>query len=214
MVLHLFCKAGAKLDTEAVISAAKELAAADHQVVPVSMLGHKADACFLVVGPDMWRLRQFQTALRTAGLDVVDSYVSLTEISEYAEGLTDGMKRPRLYPSVPPEGYPAFCFYPMSKKRGEQNNWFALPFEERKDLMHEHGVSGRRYAGRVWQLVTSSTGLDDFEWAVSLFAKHPDDLKAAVYEMRYDRASTLYGEFGSFYTGMVADFETVLADLR
>lgn len=213
-MLHLFCKAAPTFDTEAVASAVKELRDAEHQVVTASMLGHKADACFMALGPDLWQLRTFQTALQLAGVHVADSYVSLTEISDYADGLTEGMKRPRLYPNLPPDGKRAFCFYPMSKRRGEVNNWYALDFETRKEMMHEHGASGRKFSGRVLQLVTGSTGVDDYEWGVTLFGVHPDDLKAAVYTMRYDRASMLYGEFGTFYTGMVGDLDEVLAHLR
>jgi hydrogen peroxide-dependent heme synthase len=213
-VLHLFVKPRPGYDSEAITSAVKEIRVSDHQVVTASLLGHKADACFMAFGPDLWQLRKFQTALQRAGLDVVDSYVSLTEISEYAEGMTDGMKRPRLYPNLPPEGKHAFCFYPMTKRRGEVNNWYRLDFEKRKELMHEHGASGRKFSGRVIQLVSGSTGIDDFEWGVTLFGEHPDDLKAAVYTMRYDEASALYGEFGTFYAGMVCELEDVLANLH
>lgn len=212
-VLHLFCKARPNTDVEAISAAVKDLRSADHQVVTASLLGHKADACFMALGPDLWQLRRFQTALQAAGLEVADSYVSMTEVSEYADGLTEGMKRPRLYPNLPPEGKRAFCFYPMSKRRGEVHNWFALDFEKRYELMMQHGRSGREFAGRVLQLVTGSTGVDDYEWGVTLFGVHPDDLKAAVYTMRYDEASTLYGEFGTFYTGMVADLDDVLRNL-
>ena len=31
--------------------------------------------------------------------------------------------------------------------------------------MHGHGAVGRTYTGRVLQVVTGSTGLDDYEWA-------------------------------------------------
>ncbi len=89
------------------------------QVVTVAMLGHKADLGFMALGPDLWRLRRLQSDLQAAGLEVADSYVSLTEVSEYAAGLPDEMKQARLYPRLPPEGKPAFCFYPMSKRRGE-----------------------------------------------------------------------------------------------
>ena len=145
-----------------------------------------------------------------AGLDVVDSYVSLTELSEYAKGLPQEMATARLYPSLPPEGKPAFCFYPMSKRRGEVNNWFALPYADRERLMYGHGTTGRTFAGRVLQLVTGSTGLDDYEWGVTLFGVKPDDLKDCVYTMRYDEASSFYAEFGPFYTGMVADLADAL----
>ena len=77
--------------------------------------------------------------------------------------------------------------------------------------MREHGTSGRTFAGRVLQVITGSTGLDDYEWGVTLFAVHPDDLKEVVYTMRYDRASAIYAEFGPFYAGMVTPLEDLLA---
>jgi chlorite dismutase len=95
----------------------------------------------------------------------------------------------------------------MSKRRGADANWFTLPFDRRKELMHEHGVSGRKFAGRIVQVITGSTGVDDFEWGVTLFATHPDDLKEVVYTMRFDEASAVYAEFGSFYVGSVVEAE-------
>jgi hydrogen peroxide-dependent heme synthase len=210
-VLHLFCKVGALAEADAVAAAVKSAEADEVQVVPVAMLGHKADLAFMVLGPDLWRLRQLQTELAQAGLEVVDSYVSLTELSEYAQGVPDAMKSARLNPNLPPEGKSAFCFYPMSKRRGDVSNWFTLPYDERKELMYAHGASGRTFAGRVLQVVTGSTGIDDFEWGVTLFGVHPDDLKEVVYTMRFDEASALYAEFGPFYTGMVASLSEVLA---
>ena len=209
-VLHLFCKAAKGADAEAVTTAVKAAAEGDHQVVAVAMLGHKADVGFLAIGPDLWRLRQLQTDLQHAGLEVVDSYVSLTETSEYAQNVPDKAKQARLHPALPPDGMPAFCFYPMSKRRNVGQNWYELPYEERLELMYEHGTSGRKFSGRIVQLVTGSTGLDDFEWGVILFGVHPDDLKDCVYTMRFDRASTHYAEFGPFYTGMVAELPEVL----
>ena len=98
----------------------------------------------------------------------------------------------------------------MSKRRSVDQNWFTLPYDERKALMYEHGTSGRKFAGRVLQVVTGSTGLDDFEWGVTLFAVRPDDLKEVVYTMRFDRASAVYAEFGPFYAGMVDELGVVL----
>ena len=103
-VLHLFCKLTPATDAQAVRSAVKEATTADHQVVPFSVLGHKADVGFLALGPDWVRLRAFQTALRQAGLDVAHSYVSLTEVSEYAAGMPQERLNERLYPKLPPEG--------------------------------------------------------------------------------------------------------------
>jgi len=105
---------------------------------------------------------------------------------------------------------PAFCFYPMSKKREGHANWFAMPFEERKAMMMEHGTSGRKFAGQLVQLITASSGLDDFEWGVTLFAKSPEVVKNVVYAMRFDEASALFGEFGGFYVGYLDDIESII----
>jgi peroxiredoxin len=211
-VLHLFCKASPLADAAEVAAAVKEATSAEHhQVIPDAVLGHQADLAVLAIGPDLWRLRQLQTDLQRAGLEVVDSYVSLTELSEYSANVPEKQKTARLHPVLPPEGMTAWCFYPMSKRRNVGQNWFTLPYEERLELMYEHGTSGRKFAGRIVQLVTGSTGLDDFEWGVTLFGVHPDDLKQCVYTMRYDQASAHYAEFGPFYTGIVASLEDVLA---
>jgi hydrogen peroxide-dependent heme synthase len=212
-VLHLFCKPTPLSDGEALVSAVKATQATGHQVVTASMLGHKADLCIMIVGPDLRELRRLQTAVQHAGYEVVDSYASMTEISEYAAGMPMEMLKPRLEPVLPPEGKPAFCFYPMSKKREVGANWFTLPFDERKELMHEHGTSGRKFAGRIVQLISGSAGLDDYEWGVTLFGQYPDDLKEVVYTMRFDRASSIFAEFGPFYVGMVTPVEELVASL-
>lgn len=212
-VVHLFCKVSPLAEADAVIAAVEKAQAAGDQVVTVAVLGHKADLAFMALGADLWRLRELQAALTAAGLDVVDSYVSLTELSEYAQGVPEPMRQARLHPELPPEGKPAWCFYPMSKKREAEANWFTLPYDDRKALMYEHGASGRTFAGRVLQVVTGSAGLDDYEWGVTLFATNPDDLKEVVYTMRFDTASAVYADFGPFYTGMVAPVAEVLARL-
>jgi chlorite dismutase len=101
----------------------------------------------------------------------------------------------------------------MTKRRGDRHNWYSLEFDQRLELMMEHGKSGRRFAGRIVQLITGSTGLDDYEWGVTLFGAHPDDLKDTVYTMRFDEASALYAEFGPFYAGIVGPVEDVVAQV-
>ena len=106
----------------------------------------------------------------------------------------------KLYPNLP--DWPVFCFYSMAKRRGETFNWYALPFDERKRLMAEHGKVGRQWTGKIRQLITGSVGLDDSEWGVSLFANNSYDIKGIVYQMRYDEVSVKYAEFGDFYIGL------------
>lgn len=209
-VIHLFCHTRPEVDVAGVEAAVSWATDNDLQVVTAAIIGAKADVCFMVLGPDLWNLRKFQSRITAAGLDVAESYVSVTEVSEYAQGMPEEMLNARLYPTLPPEGMNAFCFYPMSKRRVDGQNWYALPYEERDLLMRQHGKSGREFKGRVIQVVTGSTGLDDWEWGVTLFGVHVDDLKDCVYTMRFDEASTHYGEFGQFYTGMVGSVREVL----
>jgi peroxiredoxin len=210
-VLHLFCRLRPDSEAEGITAAVKAAVDEEHQVVAFSVLGHKADLGVMIIGPDWNRLRALQAALQQAGLEVVDSYVSLTEVSEYAKGMPAEHLAARLHPVLPPEGKRAFCFYPMSKRRGEEHNWYALDFDARRDLMMEHGRSGRRFAGRIVQLITGSTGLDDYEWGVTLFGVHPDDIKDCVYTMRFDEASAHYAEFGTFYVGIVGAISEIVA---
>jgi chlorite dismutase len=106
----------------------------------------------------------------------------------------------RLYPQIPPE-MPYVCFYPMSKRRDVGQNWYGLDLDERSRLMHSHGLTGRRYAGKVQQIITGAIGLDAWEWGVTLFARDPLDFKKLVTDMRFDEVSAKYAEFGDFYVG-------------
>jgi chlorite dismutase len=203
-VLHLFGSPRKSVDRDAVIRAVRAAEADDCQVVTAAIIGHKADMAFMALGQDVPALRRLQTELQRAGIAIVDSYLSITEVSEYAKGMPEEALQARLYPELPPDGKPAFCFYPMSKRREGHANWYATPFEERRDMMMEHGSSGRKFAGKLVQLITGSTGLDSHEWGVTLFAINLEVVKDVVYTLRYDKGSALYGEFGEFYVGYLA----------
>ncbi len=120
-------------------------------------------------------------------------------LKEFDERMAHYLKH-RLYPVLP--DWPVICFYPMSKRRNGADNWYALDFDARKKLMAGHARVGRTYSGRILQLITGSTGLDEFEWGVTLLAKDTIDIKSIVYEMRFDEVTARYGEFGDFYIGM------------
>ncbi len=107
---------------------------------------------------------------------------------------------PRLYPKIPEARY--LCFYPMDRRRGEDKNWYTLPIEERQRQMEEHGMVGRRYAGKVQQIITGSIGFDDWEWGVDLFSDDPLVFKRLIYEMRFDEVSAVYALFGQFFVGV------------
>lgn len=122
-----------------------------------------------------------------------------TAMKEFDERMAHYLKH-RLYPVLP--DWPVICFYPMTKRRSGEDNWYSLDFETRRKLMAGHARTGRAYSGRILQLITGSTGLDEYEWGVTLLAKDTIDVKSIVYEMRFDEVSARYGEFGDFYIGM------------
>jgi chlorite dismutase len=197
-----------------------------------SLVGQKGDLLLTHFRPHLEVLNQVKLGLRQldlfAYLQPSYGYLSVIELGMYeligavqrklsASGLEVGTEayeaayqhelqqqkeamRDRLFPPIPPGRYQ--CFYPMSKKRGETHNWYALPMEERRQLMRGHGMVGRKYAGRVKQIVSGSVGFDDWEWGVSLFADDPLVFKKLVYDMRFDAASSLYALFGEFFVGI------------
>ncbi|HEU5117245.1 MAG TPA: hydrogen peroxide-dependent heme synthase [Isosphaeraceae bacterium] len=134
-----------------------------------------------------------------------------TRLKQYQARL-GAMNRQRMYPEFP--DWPVVCFYPMSKMRQDGQNWYLLPFDERSEMMSEHGKSGMKFAGRVSQVITASTGLDDWEWGVTLWAKNPSYLKDIVYTMRFDRSSAQYALFGPFYPGFMLPAHEVLRAVR
>jgi chlorite dismutase len=175
--------------------------------------------------------KQLTLSLGAEILSPTYSYLSQTERSEYTtspeqyaaetlvgeKGLAEGSPefeqalkefnhrmdhylQHRLYPVLP--DWPVICFYPMSKRRSGPDNWYSLSYEARRELMAGHARVGRTYSGRILQLITGSTGLDEFEWGVTLLAKDTLDIKAIVYEMRFDEVSARYADFGDFYIGM------------
>ena len=209
-VLHLFCSPTATVDRDALTSAITDATSANCQVITAAMLGHKADIGVMAISSDMAMLHSLQINIQRAGLNIRDSYLSITEVSEYAKGLPEEALRDRLYPQLPPEGKPAFCFYPMSKRRESHANWYATPFDQRTEMMMEHGKSGRAFAGKIVQLVTASTGLDSHEWGVTLFGISLEIIKDVVYTMRFDKGSAVYGECGDFFVGYLAPIDDLI----
>jgi chlorite dismutase len=212
-VLHLFCDVAADVEADAVDTALARIRSDGYEVVTTEILGHKGDLGVLALGPSFGRLRALQSELRHAGCAPRYSYVSLTEVSEYARHVPAAARQARLRPKLPPAQLPAFCFYPMSRRRDGDENWYRLPYEERLRMMMNHGKVGSTFRGRVVQLVTGSTGLDDWEWGVTLFATTFDDIKSCVSAMRYDEASARYTDFGPFVTGVVSSPAAILAAL-
>ena len=197
-----------------------------------SLLGHKGDLLLVHFRQSFDQLNQVELQLAQLGLseylEQTTSYLSVIELGLYestikayktlkergVEPHSEEWKReinetiarqkeamyPRLYPELPKSRY--ICFYPMDRRRGEQQNWYTLPIEERGRQMNEHGMVGRRYAGEVKQIISGSIGFDDWEWGVDLFADDPLVFKKLIYEMRFDEVSAVFALFGQFYVGV------------
>jgi chlorite dismutase len=191
----------------------------------VRLIGSLADLMVVHFRPSLDAIGAAQRATARAaddaGLTPEYSFLSVTEAGLYhltakfaddpralaerivAEKDSEHVRR-RLYPPRPSE-MPYVCFYPMSKRRDAGQNWYTLTLEERSRLMYAHGLTGRRYAGRVQQIITGSIGFENWEWGVTLFAKDPLDVKKLVTDMRFDEVSARYAEFGDFFMGRVLE---------
>jgi chlorite dismutase len=197
-----------------------------------SMLGHKGDLLIIHFRRTLEALNGAELNVANLDLaeflEPTTSYLSVVELGMYEatvrlyeslkeKGVQPGapewtqavdaelanqkkIAAPRLWTPIPARRY--VCFYPMNKLRGETKNWYSEPITERQKMMADHGVIGRKYAGQVTQIISGSIGFDDWEWGVDLFADDPLVFKKLVYEMRFDEASAVYGQFGAFYVGI------------
>ncbi|WP_138420484.1 hydrogen peroxide-dependent heme synthase [Aquibacillus sediminis] len=186
-----------------------------------SVMGQKADLILMILRPTMKELEQVELAFNKSKLAEYTvpaySYVSVVELSKYMSKEGENPEdnpgvRARLKPRLPKWDH--ICFYPMDKRRQGNDNWYSLPFDDRRQLMYEHSLTGRKYAGKIKQIITGSMGFDDWEWSVTLFAKDVLQIKKLVYEMRFDEVSARYGEFGAFYVGNILEKDSVPAYLQ
>lgn len=228
-VIHLFLRVQRSESAAPALAAIERFTAtAPNYVRGFSVLGGRADIGLMCVSPDLHQLDILVKDLLAGPLERLDSFVSVTELSEYmsteeqerarqeAKGVDDieavmaawrermeVYRENKLHPVMPMRKF--LCFYPMSKKRDVGANWFELPFDERRKLMGGHARSGSEHQGKVLQLITGATGWDDWEWGVTLLTDDPLAVKNVVYEMRFDEASAKYAIFGPFWVGLMME---------
>src|SRR5699024_670912 len=163
------------------------------------VIGQKADLMFMLLRPTMEELTNIETKLNKSAMGdyliPAHSHVSVVELSKYKpqrEGVdpeTLPENQARLKPILPKWSY--ISFYPMSRRRQGNENWYTLEKGDRGKLLYEHSLTGRKFSGKVKQVITGSIGYDKWEWGVTLFAHDVIDLKRVVYEMRFDEATSL-----------------------
>ena len=214
------------------------------QLLMFSMISPKADFGILLMTPDLHQANAFEKRLTLAlGVDVLNpvfSFFSVTEQSEYVSSDLDyeqtllgekelgshdyavdlikyraraeQYRREKFNPTLP--NWPLFCFYPVSRRRGETNNWYLLKFAERKLMMAQYMRISGQWKGRVNQIITGASGLDSMEWGVSLFAHDSSELKSAAYELRFDRVGAEFTDFGELFVGLQLPLNEIYARLQ
>ena len=174
-----------------------------------SVVGDKADLMLLHVRPTLEAIdaveRRFERTRLADFTSETASHVSVTEVGGYTNEDVENddlseYARSKLFPDIPDRKF--VSFYPMSRKRAPEQNWYKTTKKHRDEMMREHRESGEKYAGKIKQLISGSIGMDDWEWGVDLFTDDMKHAKGIVYEMRFDEATADYSEFGPFYTGI------------
>lgn len=174
------------------------------------IIGQKADIMLMLLRPTIEELSKMEMEINKSAMGEflipAHSHFSVIELAKYRPQ-KDGVDpetlpetQARLKPILPKWQY--ISFYPMSRKRQGHDNWYTLEKNDRSKLLYEHSLTGRKYAGKVKQFISGSIGFDKWEWGVTLFAHDVLELKKIVYEMRFDEATSRYGEFDDFYIGM------------
>jgi chlorite dismutase len=144
-----------------------------------------ADLMFWSAAKTLEEIRDLETQIRATmlgrWLQTPHSFLAMTKRSQYEDRL-DPATRERL--QVKPGRAKYLFVYPFVKTRA----WYALPFEERQQMMDTHIEIGHRYP-RVKLNTTYSFGLDDQEFVVAFETDHPEDFLDLVMELRGTRAS-------------------------
>ena len=106
------------------------------------------------------------------------SYLSVRRKTQYKHGGGREIEKPGRY----------FILYPMVKKR----EWYALPLDERQQIMNGHFRVGHKYPN-IRINTTYSFGLDDPEFVVGFEMDTPSEFVSLVMELR-ETASSMYTE--------------------
>jgi hydrogen peroxide-dependent heme synthase len=116
-----------------------------------SLIGLRGDADLMlwVFGPDLDAIQRLAVTLRHTGLgrylDAVQTYVGVVTPARY-----DPDHKPAFILNPPPKRF--VSVYPFVKT----TDWYLLPYEQRRELMAEHGEVGRRYAVPRKKLMASA----------------------------------------------------------
>lgn len=153
-----------------------------------SLVGLRPNIEFMTwrIGYDLEPIQQMTARLNRTGLgrylEVAQSFLSMTKRSMYIDKDHPTHVEDRLH--IVPGKSKYLFIYPFVKTRP----WYALPPEQRQDMMDEHIRIGSKYRS-VRLHTTYSFGLDDQEFVVAFETDFPSDFLDLVQELRETKAS-------------------------
>ena len=101
------------------------------------------------------------------------------------------------------------CVYPFVRSY----EWYVLPDEELREMLREHGLAGRAFAG-VQANTVAAFALTDWEWILAFEADDPQELVDLLRGLRATRARRHVREEIPFHTGRWIELGEVMDILR
>ena len=201
--------AGAPDSGAALEAAASELEAAGVSVrgfYDVSAMRADADIMIWLHGS---QAEDLQSAVRTlrrtatlAGADIAWSAMGVHRDAEFSKSHSPAFAR-----GVAPAEW--VCVYPFVRSY----DWYILPSEERREMLYDHGMKGRKFP-QVLSNTVSSFALGDWEWILALEAPELVDLVDLMRHLRETEARRHVREEVPFYTGRRINAREVAEVLR
>jgi hydrogen peroxide-dependent heme synthase len=133
-------------------------------------------------------------------LQAKHAYLGVASLSQY-----DPNHGPAFLKGIPPKKY--LSVYPFTKTP----EWFLLPYEERRDLMAEHGKMGAEFPSILTNTV-NSFGIADQEFIVALEDDDPMVLVAMVQRLRAAKVR-IYTQLDTpIFLGLKKELSAALGD--
>jgi chlorite dismutase len=133
-------------------------------------------------------------------LEAKHAYLGVASLSQY-----DPTHGPAFLKGIPPKKY--LSVYPFTKTP----EWFLLTYEERRDLMAEHGKMGAEFPSILTNTV-NSFGIADQEFLVALEDDDPAVLVAMVQRLRAARVRIYTQSDTPIFLGLKKELAAALAD--
>lgn len=159
----------------------------------------------------LWVVAEDVEALQTLAVEISHSpagpmlrakhaYLGVASMSQY-----DPDHGPAFLKGLPPKKY--LSVYPFTKAP----EWFLLHYEERRDMMAEHGTMGAEFPSILTNTV-NSFGIADQEFIVALEDDDPAVLVAMVQRLRAARVRVYTQSDTPIFLGLRKELGAALAD--